>query len=302
MAITNLSEHLRCFNYDNSDKPAIQTVKFVKGSAGNSAVHSNEIICIMEGRIRFSSKNYPQHEGIKGQIFFLPIASNYAYEAMANSMVVVFRISSPIILCQNISLENLYKANRQNDNEYDPLTKNVGKLEMNARLWHLMDGIVDCLADDIKCRSWMEMKINEFFLLLRIYYAKEDIYDFLFLILSCNTTFSEQVRLHWKRFQTVNQLAEFLNYTPKQFTTRFTAVFGQTPYKWMLEGRARIVHTEITTTNKQFKQIAQDNGFTSDSAFTRFCKNELGKTPSQIREEKQKKILQTTKKKLTYGG
>lgn len=297
MGKLDINEHLRCFNYDNSDNPIIQTVIIVKGNSGSAAESNTEIIFIMEGRIRFSSKSYPLYEGVKGQILFLPADSSYTYEALTNSMIIIFRILNPVILCENISLENLYSVNQPAGNEYDPRTKNVGKLEMNARFWHFLDGIADCLSDGIRCRTWLDMKINEFFILLRIYYAKEHIYDFLYMIVSSNTTFSEQVRLHWKRFQTSNQLAKFLNYSPKQFTMRFVAVFGQTPYRWMMEGRAHIIHNEITTTNKQFKQIAFENGFTSDSAFTRFCKNELGNTPSLIREEKQKKLLQTTSKK-----
>lgn len=287
MDVIDINEHLRCFNYDKSDRPMIEMVKIVKDYAGNAALYCNEVIFIMEGRIRFLSKNYPQYEGIKGQILFLPAASNYTYEALANSMIVIFRIFNPVLLCKNLSPEKLYKTRNTSDH-YDSQTKSIGKLEMNARIWNFLDGVTDCLADGLKCRCWEEMKVNEFFILLRVYYAKENIYDFLFLILSGDAAFSEQVRLHWKRFQTANELAKFLNYSPKQFAARFAVVFNQTPYKWMMEGRARLVHAEITSTNKQFKQIALENGFTSDSAFTRFCKKELGKTPSQIREEKQK--------------
>lgn len=286
MGIIDINEHLRCFNYDRSDRPVIETAKIVKKSVGNAALNCNEIIFIVEGRVRFASQNYPQYEGYKGQVLFLPAASNYSYEALADATIVVFRINNPVVLCKCLPLEKLYNTSQQSRDGYNPQTKSIGKLEMNARMWHFLDGVADCLTDGLRCHYWMEMKVNELFILLRVYYDKEDISDFFFLILSNNLAFSEQVRLHWKRFQTANQLAEFLNYSPKQFAARFTAVFGQTPYRWIMQSRARIVYTEIISTGKQFKQIAIENGFASDSAFTRFCKNELGKTPSQIREEK----------------
>lgn len=296
MNILYISEHLNCFNYDKGKKPMIEPVRIAEGDKGNSTSTSNMVVFILEGRINYIFKDCPAHDGHKGQILFIPSGSSYSYMALTHVKFLVFRIYEPITLCANYSLEKLYKKNKENrenagngnDTNYEPETEHFGCLEANIYLWHFLDGITDCIANGLKCRCWFEMKIKEFFLLLRAYYPKEEICDFLYPILSYNTAFSEHIRRYWKDFRTVKELAAFMHMTPKQFSIRFVAVFGKTPYKWMMEGRARIIYHEITSTDRLFKQIAIENGFASDSLFTRFCKTTFGKTPSEIRKSGEK--------------
>lgn len=289
MGLLYLSEHLNCFNYDKGKKPLIEKVKIVKGQKGEHTATSNMVVFIIEGRLGYTFKNCPGHDGVKGQILFVSSGSSFCYQVLANTEIIIFRITDPVSMCSNYTIERLYKEtgnNKQPRNDHEPATKLYGCMEINARLWHFLQGISDCVGDGLKCRCWFEMKIKEFFLLVRAYYPKEEIHDFLYPILSRDAVFSEHIRKYWKEFSTVNELAAFMHMTPKQFSTRFVQVFGKTPYKWMTEGRAQIIHRQITSTTKLFKQIAMENGFTSDSLFTRFCKTTFGKTPSQIREGK----------------
>jgi len=76
-----------------------------------------------------------------------------------------------------------------------------------------------------------------------------------------------------------------MNLTKKQFAKRFAEVFNRTPHRWMIEGRASIIHYEITATRKPLKLISIENNFISIPHFTRFCKKELGKTPQKLRDE-----------------
>ena len=122
-------------------------------------------------------------------------------------------------------------------------------------------------------------------MLLRIYYPKEEIYDFLYLILSGDTAFSEYVRLYWHRFHNVAEIAESLNITARQFSSKFKAVFGLTPYKWMKRERAKMIKTQLLDANKTIKQVAFENGFCDLPQFTKFCKKEIWKTPTDIRAE-----------------
>lgn len=287
MGIAEIKDHLRCFNYNQSNKPMIETVKIVKDYTDDVLLTYSQVVFIMEGRIDYTSTDFLSCETTRGHILFFPAGARFSYRTLEKSLVIILRIENPIRLCKNTSLEDLYSKNSKvYDNPYVPKTKSLGKLEMNARVLHYLFGIKDSLADGLKCQCWMEMKIKEFFILLRVYYYQDQIYDFLFLILSNDTSFSEQVRLHWRSFKTVAELAEHMNYSPKQFNARFKTTFGQTPNHWLMEARATLIYDEIVSTTKQFKQIAMEHGFTSDSSFTRFCKLKFEKTPSQIRSKK----------------
>lgn len=284
--ISDINEHLNCFNYTSGEKQAIEPVRIVKGEKGNESTDSNVVLFIQEGRIRYSFRACPEHEGQKGHIIFIASGTDYSYHALTNVKAVVFRIYTPISLCANYTVDMLYKMGKaKQTDEYKSETQKLGILETNVRMWHFVDGVADCITDGLKCHCWFEMKIKELFLLIRVYYSKQEIRDFLYPILSKDTAFSEHVRKYWRNFRTVNELAAFMNMTPKRFSTQFAAVFGKTPYKWITEARADSIRREITATNKQFKQIAIEHGFTSDSLFTRFCRTMFDQTPTNLREK-----------------
>ncbi len=283
-------EHICCPNYDQTEKPTIEVVKIVKGEKKELSASNNEIVFIIEGRMRYYFQDIPAYEAVKGQILFRPVSTHYSYEALSNSLVVIFRIHKPIELCCKYSLEKLYgqqsiERYRSGKVEVGTEPKRIGTLEINSRIWYFLDGLIDCIADGIGCRCWFETKINEFFGLLRFYYTKETLSGFFYLILSGDTAFSEYVRLNWKQFRSVCGLAESMNITPKQFSSRFIKIFGKTPYRWIMEKTAQMAYHEITSTKKPFKEIAVESGFNSDTQFTRFCKNEFNKTPTELREE-----------------
>ena len=294
MDLLYVNEHLNCLNYEKN-KPMIEPAKIVKGQKVECAATTNEVLFVTEGRMEYLFRDTPRRKLQKGQVIFIRSGCGYSYQALTDASIILFRISDPVTLCSNFTVEKLYRESiecaKNADGEgigaavngYEPVTRQYGCLEVNARMWHFLDGMSDCIGDGLKCRCWFEMKVKEFFLLVRAYYPKEEVRDFLYPILSLDTAFSEHVRRHWRDFRTVSELAAFMHMTPKRFSSRFNAVFGTTPYRWMTEGRARIVHREITSTGKLFKQIAWENGFTSDSLFTRFCRTEFGKTPSELR-------------------
>lgn len=285
MRIADMQDHVSCFYFDTTGKPAIEPVKIAKGAKGDFHTRSNEILFFIEGRMQLISEDFPEYEGMKGLIVFLPAGKIYSYTALSTTVLIVFRIYKPIRLCNNFTIEKFY-ASKQTEDTHELHTQYCSALEINARVWHLLDGIGDCLSDGIKCSSYFDLKIKEFFLMLRVYYPKEEIRNFLSPILSGDTAFSEYVRQEWHHFRTVTEMAESLRMTPRKFSAKFKEIFGQPPYRWMTEGRARIIRQQLTTTNKPLKQISLENGFGSVVEFTKFCKKELGATPTGIRDKK----------------
>lgn len=293
MEIVDLHEHLACPNYDHSARTFIEVVKLTKGTNRNLSATNNEIVFIVEGRVRYYFKKLATYEAIKGQIIFRPAGADYAYEILADTTVVIFRISRPILLCDTFPVERLYKT-KENGLSVPPTNNpqkrcRLGTLEMNSKVWYLLGGIIDCVEDGLKCRCWSELKIKEFFTLLRVYYTKEELRDSLMLILSEDAAFSDYVRRNWLHLHSVQEMAGSLCLSRKQFTARFVKVFGENPSCWMANLRAQKVLAEIKSTEKPFKQIATENAFSDDTQFTRFCHKQFGHTPSHIRSQSSKK-------------
>lgn len=279
------NENKNCFFYDHSPKPQIELMRFKKGQAGKLTIQYNDIIFFIEGRISYKFRNSPEDEGLKGQIIFLPSGCTFSYAALDDSLIMIFRLHDPVSLCDTFPLEELYGLKEIGPlSEYSPRTETMSVLEINPRIWHFIEGVKDCIGDNMKCKHYFKLKIKEFFLLLRIYYTKQQIHDFFYLILSGDTAFSEYIRRNWRKYPTVSLLAASMNYSLKQFSGKFKDVFAKTPNRWIIEGKARLIHHELLTTNKSLKEIAIVYDFKNKSQFSAFCKKELGNTPSEIRK------------------
>lgn len=285
MGIFYKKEHQDCHCYQHSEKPQVEVGKIEKGKSGSLFITGNEIVFFLEGRIWFIFNDLFEYEGKKGESLFLPAGRKYNYQVMADTVFVIFRMYGPIQLCDNFKLENL-KEFKQDGVDYQHHISHFSTLNITPRLWHFLVGVNDCVSDGLRCKYYFEAKMKELLLLLRAYYNKSELYDFFFIILNGDTTFSETIRQNWHKYTTVKGLADSMHLTRKQFNSRFLTVFGKNPQQWINEARAKVVCEEILHTDKQFKEIASDNGFASDTDFTRFCKKVAGSTPTEIRKRR----------------
>ena len=285
MDILNINEHLNCFNYDHSTSPQIELIQHEKGKEIALLALSNEIVFFLEGSISYSLNNTPVRVVGAKKMLFLPMG--YECSCLVNSDVqlLVFRLHSPIKLCESFFIEHLFDANMPLT-AMDDWQKPLKILDINTRISMLIKGLLACLADGIKCRHYFDLKIREFFMLLRAYYPKSELREFLCMILSSDTAFSEYVRKNRNAYPTVIALAQSMHLTQKQFARRFGKIFGRTPYEWMKEGKILSIHSKVTATKKPFKQVAIESGFNSTAQLTKFCKKELGKTPGELRSTK----------------
>lgn len=291
MNLVNDYKKTNYFDYETLEKPKIELLRIAKGAKADITLYDNEIVFFLEGHLQLACHESAGYEGTKGQVLFLPtIGARYTYSALAPTELMIFRIRGPILLCDNFPIENLYDPNWKKY-MHKSLSRNYSVLEINPPIWHFLKGINDFLTYGIRYEGFLDMKIKEFFCLLGIYYTKEEICNFLYLILSKDTTFSEIIRQQWHQYRTISELAESMRMTNRQFSAKFKEVFGQTPHRWMLDRRAKRIYIQLTTTNLSVKELAFENGFSSISQFTKFCKKELGKNPTEIRAEKKDMLV-----------
>lgn len=293
MEFSDDKTHRICSNWESEQEPSVIIQKLSKGEGKTIVPRENEIYFLLEGCLSIYEQGYADYatEVYQGQILFLAACNEYFYRVLADVRLLIFRLKEPVMLCESLPLEKLFTLADKDLKTVQNGPHPFYPLSINPRIMHLLKGITEMIDEGIRCKAWSKLKIRECLFMFRFYYRKEELHHFFYPVLSADTLFSEYVRLHWKHFRSVREMALAMNLSTKQFTSQFTAVFGQTPYQWMLDRRAGLIHKEITSTSKLFKQIAIEYGFSSDTQFTRFCKNELGGTPTEIRDKK-KYILQ----------
>lgn len=277
------NEHNCCNNYSRSDHPLIDKRRIIKGDEDELDTINNEIIFVLEGCLECSFNESFLNTIPAGHILFFPVGTHVSYSVLHDTLLIIFRPNRYNHICDNYRLESLYvKDCNITVRDYKP---DFVKLKINPCLWQFVAGLVQCLNDGLKCQSFFELKITELLFYLQAYYGKEQLYHFFFPILNPDAIFSEKVRLFCQHDScTVKELAMHMNLSTRQFSRKFKQAFSTTPYQWIKEKKIKRIWRELTTTDKPIKQIAFDFEFSSLSHFTKFCKDELGNTPSRIRK------------------
>ena len=282
MMNTNRSklEHIECLNRSKSIMPQIQLLDLKQGETMSFTLNTSKIIFLLEGEAHYSCDNKHVINIDRGNMQFLPTCHytcNYFIEQDAKMLIL--HLENVHKLCDTFFVEHLFDPSA----ESVPITTSK-TLRINDRLLHFTQELQGCINDGMQCSYYFNMKVEELFILLRVYYTKSELRSFFSPLLSGDVTFSEYVKTNRHNYTTVVAFAKSMGLTQKQFAKRFREVFQSTPYKWMKEGKAMVVRREIATTKKTFRQIAEENGFSTLSQFTKFCKKEIGKNPGEIRK------------------
>jgi len=93
------------------------------------------------------------------------------------------------------------------------------------------------------------------------------------------------IQLNINQQLSVSQLANRANLNVDYFSRIFHQSLGKSPIKYILEKRIERAQYLITTTNKQFIDIAQDTGFDNLQYFSRIFKRITGLTPGEYRNQ-----------------
>jgi len=281
MKIYNVEEHLSCFCYTKDDKPLVEVHRFDQIESDEITLLYNEIVFILKGSAQYSMHNKFSITVNNGRLIFLPANCKIHFQASPGTEMLVIRIKESVMLCNAYNLNRLKNYSKTIDK---PVAFET--LKINPRLLHFATGLLDTYVDGLKCHFYFKEKLSEALVLLRAYYAEEQLFRFFYYYFTPDAAFAEFIHANHSKYQTVNEFAKALNITPQQFSRRFNVVFGEAPYGWMQRKKAQLIYGEICRTNRTFKEIADEYGFQVQSNFNRFCKSAFKMAPKEIRKQK----------------
>jgi len=82
---------------------------------------------------------------------------------------------------------------------------------------------------------------------------------------------------------TADDLAAELGMSRSAFATRFAAVMGMPPMRYLTRWRMRLAANDLTGRGKSVSEVAYDLGYSSEAAFTRAFRREFGSPPGEWR-------------------
>lgn len=274
MTLFNPPEHLSCHHYathanngwlrvNGSDK------RFYRGM---TEYHS--ILFCTRGSVRLAISD-ELWELREGQMKFIPRGStvNATFSADGELLDAYFDVVD--FICDKISLQQLEEL--KPEVSYDP-----APLEIRGAIHSLLTTLKVYLDDQALCAYLHELKVKELFWNLRAYYSREELATFLWPILG-ESKFHSDVISAFSCNTKVSELAERVYMSTSAFYKRFREEFGTSPEQWIRMQSNKQILFLIQDYDLSIGEIASQLSFNAQSSFSRYCSNNFGLSPSELR-------------------
>jgi AraC-like DNA-binding protein len=248
----------------------------------------------LEGNLSVSFGMVVNKKAEAGDFFLLPAYTEIS--VLAKTKATVFSFNLPILFsfCDHFSLERLYYESKKKKRK----SNKTPFLKINEQIEAYINSFLPSWQKGLRCNFYLELKIKEFFFILRSCTPKEDLIAFFTPLLSDDMEFYRLVLEKYSSIKTAKELASVTNYSVAGFDKKFKKVFGMSARKWMTKQLADNIYHEIKCTTKSFIQISKEFGFSSSAHLCSFCKTTFNSTPKIIRNGESKK--KPKKEKVLY--
>lgn len=151
---------------------------------------------------------------------------------------------------------------------------------------HLLESY---LQAGVNCKHLHELKERELFIIFRTAYTKSEIIQLLYPIMGIEVDFKAAVLKHKDRVRSKQELAELLGMSGSELHRKFTQEFGETVQSWLQKQKNKEILSRLNYDFISIKEVAYELGFGSAAGFNKYCKNNFGCSPSELRQEIKKK-------------
>lgn len=277
MELLYINEHLTCHNYERKNKPTFQNVHFKSEEVFEDTIEEAEIVFVMRGSL-YIFNGTGRNIFRENEVILLPPTHHLSITAIEEVFLLVFRIKSPIYLCNVVPLEKLLNNCKKESSGLTYLTS-------NDRIKAFLDLLSQCLNDGLRCKCLAEIKSKEIFYYFRAYYNKEELRAFFTPLFTKDYEFTVFIHQNYAKMKTVQQFADSYGCSLSSFERQFKKIFKKSAYQWMTTEKSKLIHDDLIHTNRTLLDIADKYDFSSLSQFCDFCKRVLGASPGKIRDD-----------------
>lgn len=256
---------------------------YEKGTEKSSyGLKQHMLLFCKSGHIRITSNLFKEEFLCSGEILFVPRGSDYHGVALSDTTLLVHCFNNTVCYIENCILSFLYTHKRIEPQAGKTYFYN--KLTACGQLSHLMEGVGGYLEDATHEPALWGLKHKELIWLLTRYYTPEELRLFFHPMTDGDVPFKSLVLAHYRKAEYTDKLAEMCGYPLHTFRRIFKKEFGTSPYRWLTLKRAEHVRHHLSLPYIPFADIIEEFHFSSPQQFNRFCKDNLGNTPTELRK------------------
>jgi AraC-like DNA-binding protein len=277
MDVLYVEEHLSCYHYNSMADPTARYTEFLPQDEKQHVSAKNNICFVMKGTLAVSFGKILNKKVTAGDFFLLPAYTEILTKAKTTASIFSIDLPLHFSFCEHLSLDKLATEAGKRKTDKKPF------LKANAHINAFLDSFFPSWQKGMRCNFYLDLKIKEFFFILRSCIHKKELVAFLAPLLSNDMEFYRMVLEKYPTIKTAKELAEATNYSVPGFDKKFKRIFGMSAHKWMTKQLADNIYHEIKCTTKSFTHISSSFGFSSPAHFSSFCKSTFHSTPKTIR-------------------
>lgn len=258
-------------SFEMKSYPAEATVQ-------NDDTNINYLIFCQSGHARITSTLFHDEILCAGEVMFVPRTSECSGIALSDVTLLVHKFNNTVCRTEKCILSYLYSHKLSDSKVY------CCKLTAPTSMRVLMDTVTTYITDETHDSDLWKLKHKELIWVFTRYYVAEELRLFFHPMTGEQVPFKSLVLTHYRKANYTDELAELCGYGIYTFRRLFKKEFGTSVHQWLIRKRAENVDYRLSQVYIPFSDIIEEFNFSSPQQFNRFCKLNLGDTPSDIRQ------------------
>ena len=269
-----------CEHYFAKSPTGFRVITEEKGAVLQTDPSRSAVIFMLQGKIRVTSKQFPEFNVRKNQMFLMPAGVDNAIHITESGMaLVLYFVDSKYRFCRSILSDEMIK-NAPNREDW------VFALNMSKPVQVLAKQTAQYVLDGLLCCDIQLIKQREFTAIMQAYYPTEVLASFLRPLFKVNLSFQETIMDLLPSYPSVDEMADRVCMSRPTFIRHFKKCFGKTPKALVNEVKGEALFKALRNTNDTLEEIANQFKFSSVQRMSTFCKETLEGTPNEIRSGK----------------
>lgn len=253
---------------------------FIQGTTvHNKDLGVNYLVYCQSGHARITSTLYHEEILYAGEIMFVPRQCECTGIALSDVTLFVHKFNNSVCHSEKCILSYLYSHRHMDTKIY------YCKLLAPKSLQVLMSSVSLYIDDQTHDADLWELKHKELIWVFTRYYETEELQSFFHPMTDEQVPFRNLVMTHYRKANNTEELAELCGYGVHTFRRIFKKEFSVPVHQWLIKKRAENVNFRLSQVYIPFSDIIDEFNFSSPQELNRFCKANIGDTPSNIRQK-----------------
>lgn len=250
---------------------------FQKGTSMDIGCKSGDmIVFVLSGRVRIMAEIYKEYYYAENSCFILK-QSNYKLEAITDTRL--------IRVCLSEDWLRFYMDVKRYKGKRDvKFLYKMPSLPTHPHIESFLYDLKQRFSHNKELSQAVQDKLQrELIMLFKKSYSKKVLFGFL-VALDKEVIYFHKFIMSKRRSKGMAEIIAASGLSVSTFNRKFLQIFEVSPYQWIIAKRAEDIHKHLTKTDRTVAEIMRRFHFTDYSHFNRFCKINLGASPTEIRQ------------------